>query len=74
MTVSATGLQQLRAEREALKPFSRWEQNLFDKIADWSLHGVPDDGGYLEPTTSQHRLNAEELKLALDKIARFVEK
>ena len=74
MTVSATGLQQLKEEREALKPFSPWEQQLFDKIADWSLHGVPDDGSDLEPTTSHHRLNTEELKLALDKIARFVEK
>ena len=72
VSFSKEGLSKLREEREAVRPFSDWETDLFDLIVDWTTTGVPDDGGWLPPQSSLHRLSEEELKLTPDKLARFI--
>ena len=60
-------------ERLAVEPLSEWEWDVYRKIRDWTAHGVPDDGKPVPPADSHHRLNPEELRLSIDKLARFIQ-
>ena len=73
VSVSASGLEQLFKERQALCPMAPWELETYDTLKDWVLHGVPADFGPLKPHIGKHRLNGEEIKLTYDKLARFIE-
>ena len=71
---SQTGLEKLLEERLALGPLSAWEQQTYDNIFEWTLHGVPDTAKPIKPSKGRHRLTSQELQLSLDKICRFIDK
>ena len=65
----------LRQEREALRPFSIWENHVYNTMVDWLTNGTPDDGiSHPPPHEGTHMLDPEELKLAIDTMARFLQK
>ena len=74
-SVSVPGLHKLREEREAVRPFSAWEEETFNTIVDWCTNGCPDDAfSYPPPVRGKHRLPGTDLHLALDSIAKFIDK
>ena len=69
------GLHKLREEREQIRPLSDWEEEIFSTIALWAERGVPDDAvSYPPPGEGRHTLPGDALKLAIDAIAKFVDK
>ena len=65
----------LKAERETIRPFSMWEQQTYNTMLDWLTNGTPDDGAeHPPPHEGTHNLDPAELQLAIDTMARFLQK
>lgn len=74
-SVSLQGMKDLREEREKVKPFTEWEEEVFNTLTHWIEFGVPDDSKSFPPSLfGKHHLSQEELKLAIDSIGKFCSK
>ena len=74
-SISVPGLHKLRAEREQVRPLSAWEEEIFDTLATWAETGCPDDAvSYPPAVEGRHTLPGNTLQLALDSIAKFIDK
>ena len=74
-SISVPGLHKLRAERETVRQFSAWEEEIFNILTQWATGGCPDDAlSYPPPVEGRHTLPGTDLQLALDAIAKFIHK
>ena len=73
-TITSQALNDMRAQREILVPFSPWEDEVFTTVKTIVTAGIPDLGPRVPPATGKHLLTPDELRFAIDKLAQFVSK